>query len=107
MITIPPKVQIEKKRGGGVLIYAHRKTSFEIVNSLNHNKLQILTARVKLGSISILLSCIYLPPNSVKAETLDTLESYCDSLHFQPSENHIICGDFNANFSNIVVSDKN
>ena len=57
-----PKSVNRKKRGGGVLIYAHRKTSFEIVNSLNHNKLQILTARVKLGSISILLSCIYLPP---------------------------------------------
>ena len=98
MITIPPKLQIEKKRGGGVLIYAHRKTSFEIVNSLNHNKLQILTARVKLGSISILLSCIYLPPNSVKTETLDTLESYCDSLNFLPAETHIICGDFNVNF---------
>ena len=39
-----------------------------------------------------------MPPNSVKADTLNTLESYCDSLNFQPSEIHVVCGDFKVNF---------
>ena len=46
----------------------------------------------------IVVTCVYIPPNSLNNATFESLQNYLDGLMLGPELDHIVCGDFNVNF---------
>ena len=46
----------------------------------------------------IVVTCVYIPPNSLNNATFESLQSYLDGLTLGPETDLIVCGDFNVNF---------
>ena len=46
----------------------------------------------------IVVTCVYIPPNSLNNATFESLQNYLDGLTLGPETDHIVFGDFNVNF---------
>ena len=46
----------------------------------------------------IVVTCVYIPPNSLNNNTFESLRKYLDGLTLGLETDNIVCGDFNVNF---------
>ena len=88
----------EKKRGGCVGIFVHKKATKNRIAPVDTNSLQAISLEIKFCDKTHLVTCAYIPPNATKAETFEKLSSYIDQISITPSTLHIVCGDLNVNF---------
>ena len=88
-----------KKRGGGVAFFLKNNINCQIVQKLETNSVQLLTVAIKTIKEEIWFSCTYMPPNCTNEANFLTVERYLDSLMVHPETKHVLCGNFNDNFS--------
>ena len=87
------------KRGGGVLLYVPdyiRSTEVERNQSIDHETLWV---RCGIGPKTVLVSCIFRPPDTSNQKTRQLL-SYAESIVLRyPGIDHVLMGDLNIDVS--------
>ena len=87
------------KRGGGIGIYVNTGSDHRIIKQKKDNNIQILSVLIKTQiNQKIVVTCVYIPPNSLNNTTFESLQNYLDGLTLGPETDHTVCGDFNVNF---------
>ena len=94
-----PLTRHRDRHGGGVAIYVHKSIPFQRVHQLELGDEEWVWAKIKLRDTSLLICCVYLPPNST-AERLqvfiDNLTESASQATIQNSTATLILGDFNT-----------
>ena len=87
------------KRGGGIGIYVNTGSDHRIIKQKKDNNIQILSVLIKTqANQKIVVTCVYISPNSLNNATFESLQKFLDGLTLGPEIDHIACGDFNVNF---------
>ena len=87
------------KRGGGIGIYVNTGSDHRIIKQKKDNNIQILSVLIKPQiNQKLVVTCVYIPPNSLNNATFESLQNYLHGLTLGPETDHIVCGDFNVNF---------
>lgn len=102
-----PLTRHRNRHGGGVAIYIHKSLAFQRLSQLELGDEEWVWAKVKLEDISLLVCCVYLPPN-LTSDRLDVFinnftESTCQATA-QNSKATFILGDFNT--GNIYIDNR-
>lgn len=82
----------ESTRGGGILIYASNRLSFE-AEIVNTEAMETLHGRLKIGTHTTHIIALYRPPSKNKLHFLDQLETIIKNV--PAAENLIVIGDTN------------
>ena len=94
-----PLTRHRDRHGGGVAIYIHKSLPFQRQNWLKLNEEEWVRVKVKLQHISLIICCVYLPPNltadRLRTFTSNFTESTCHATTINATETFIL-GDFNA-----------
>ena len=101
-----PLTRHRDRHGGGVAIYIHKSLPFQRQDRLELSGEKWIWVEVKLQDISLLICCVYLPPNltsdRLQLFTNNLTESICLSTVQNATETFIM-GDFNT--GNIYLDD--
>ena len=87
-----------KKRGGGVGIFVNCAVDAKLPAKLEKDSIQAISVLINYRGTELVITCVYIPPNSTNEATFSTLESYSDEIVLKPNTKHILCGDLNINF---------
>ena len=102
-----PLTKHRNRHGGGVAIYIHSSLPFERLSELELDGEEWLWAKIRLPEVTLLISCIYLPPN-LSSERLNFFIDNFNEATFQTATLSdtatFILGDFNT--GNIFLDEK-
>lgn len=94
-----PFVRHRNRRGGGVAIYFHTSLAASRLPDLEIGNEEWIWAKVKFSTMTIILCCVYIPPD-LRAERLqEFLDHFHESISMAQIYNPasiIVTGDFNA-----------
>ena len=102
-----PLTKHRNRPGGGVAVYIHSSLPFERLSELELDGEEWLWAKIRLPEVTLLISCIYLPPN-LSSERYNFFKDNFDEATLQTATLSdtatLILGDFNT--GNIFLDEK-
>ena len=94
-----PLTKHRTRHGGGVALYVHSSLAVQRLKLLEIGNEEWIWAKVKTKSCTLIICCLYLPPNSTSSRLDDFInnfsEAVCQSQRHAPTTT-LILGDFNA-----------
>ena len=95
----PPFTKHRDRNGGGVALYTHASLPIKRLNELELEDEEWIWAKVKIQNFTILVCCIYLPPNLTASRLQLFIDRFLESASLAQTHSPatiIILGDFNA-----------
>ena len=95
----PPLTRHRDRKGGGVALYCHSSLPITRLKELEKSEEEWIWAKVKTNNITLIICCIYLPPNLTTTRLDNFLDNFSESVsaaHVHNPTSIIILGDFNA-----------
>ena len=94
-----PLTKHRTRHGGGVALYVHSSLPVQRLEHLEVGNEEWIWAKVKTKSCTLIICCLYLPPNGTANRLLNFIDNFseavCQSQRHAPSTT-LILGDFNA-----------
>ena len=101
-----PLTKHRTRHGGGVALYVHTSLPVQRLQHLEIGQEEWIWAKVKTKSFTLIICCLYLPPNQTANRLQDFIYNFSEAFH--QSQRHaptatLILGDINA--GNVYLSD--
>ena len=103
----PPLTRHRNRHGGGVALYSHASLPVKRLPDLELGEEEWIWAKIKLTNMTLLICCIYLPPNLDSERLQNFIEHFTESLslsqRYMPAT-ILLLGDFNT--GNVYLSNE-
>ena len=94
-----PLTKHRTRHGGGVALYIHSTLPVQRLLHLEVGNEEWIWAKIKTKSFTLIICCLYLPPNQTSGKLLDFINNFSEAVHqsqrYAPTAT-LIVGDFNA-----------